>query len=109
MRVTCVFLMALVLAISVQAEELGRVALVQALKDAACGVKLMCVAAHPDDEDGASLAFTFEGGTDLAAGGFPPDHLREHMASATGVAVAYHTEGDARVAVRLSDAPWIGQ
>jgi hypothetical protein len=60
-------------------------------------------------EDGASLAFTFEGGTDLAAGGFPPDHLREHMASATGVAVAYRTEGDARVAVRLSDAPWIGQ
>jgi LmbE family N-acetylglucosaminyl deacetylase len=42
---------------AVRAEDLGRVALVQALKDAACPLRLMCVAAHPDDEDGASLAF----------------------------------------------------
>lgn len=39
------------------AEDLGRVALVQALKDAACPLTLMCVAAHPDDEDGATLAY----------------------------------------------------
>lgn len=51
------WLMCVALACPVLAEDLGRVALVQALKDAACGVRLMCVAAHPDDEDGASLAY----------------------------------------------------
>lgn len=44
-------------AVQAQTEDLGRVALVQALKDAACGARLMCVAAHPDDEDGATLAY----------------------------------------------------
>lgn len=39
------------------AQDLGRVALVQALKEAACPLRLMCVAAHPDDEDGATLAY----------------------------------------------------
>ena len=55
-------------------------------------------------QDGSSLEFVIDGGTDLAAGGFPPDHLREHMTTATPVSVAYHTEGDARIAVRLTDA-----
>ena len=36
--------------------ELGEVALHQALLDAGTDLRLMCVAAHPDDEDGASLA-----------------------------------------------------
>jgi hypothetical protein len=60
-------------------------------------------------EDGTSLEFTIDGGTDLAAGGFPPDHLREHMTTATPVSVTYHTEGDARVAVRLTDADLVGE
>lgn len=38
------------------AEGLGEVALRQALLDLDCGFRLMCVAAHPDDEDGATLA-----------------------------------------------------
>lgn len=45
------------LASMAHAEDLGRVALVQALKDATCPLTLMCVAAHPDDEDGATLAY----------------------------------------------------
>lgn len=58
MRYLLVLLM-LITALGARAEsdDLGRVALVQALKDAACGVRLMCVAAHPDDEDGATLAY----------------------------------------------------
>lgn len=36
--------------------ELGDVALHQALLDLNCTFSLMCVAAHPDDEDGATLA-----------------------------------------------------
>ena len=60
-------------------------------------------------EDGTSLEFTIEGGTDLSAGGFPPDHLHEHMATASGVAVAYRTDGDERIVVRLTDATWVGQ
>lgn len=36
--------------------ELGAVALRQALLDVGTDLRLMCVAAHPDDEDGASLA-----------------------------------------------------
>ena len=60
-------------------------------------------------EDGTSLEFAIEGGTDLSAGGFPPDHLREHMANASGVAVAYRTDGDERIVVRLTDATWVGQ
>lgn len=36
--------------------ELGDVALHQALLDLNTGASLMCVAAHPDDEDGATLA-----------------------------------------------------
>lgn len=55
-------------------------------------------------QDGSSLEFVIDGGTDLAAGGFPPDHLREHMTTVTPVSIAFHTEGDARIAVRLTDA-----
>lgn len=45
------------------------------------------------------------GRVDLSAGAFPPNHLREHMATASAVAVAY-TEADGdRVAIRLVDAP----
>jgi LmbE family N-acetylglucosaminyl deacetylase len=38
------------------AEELGLVAFHQALRDIGTDLRLMCVAAHPDDEDGATLA-----------------------------------------------------
>lgn len=55
-------------------------------------------------EDGRSLHLTISDGTDLGAGGFPPDHLREHMATASGVAVVYRTEGDTLVAIQLTDA-----
>ncbi|MBI3117684.1 MAG: PIG-L family deacetylase, partial [Candidatus Hydrogenedentes bacterium] len=37
--------------------ELGTVALAQSLKDLGNDFRLMCVAAHPDDEDGATLAY----------------------------------------------------
>ena len=37
--------------------RLGHVALHQALKDLGNDFRLMCVAAHPDDEDGATLAY----------------------------------------------------
>lgn len=36
--------------------DLGEVAFQQALKDVGTDLRLMCVAAHPDDEDGATLA-----------------------------------------------------
>ena len=39
------------------AQDLGEVALRQALKDLGNDFRLMCVAAHPDDEDGATLAY----------------------------------------------------
>ena len=60
-------------------------------------------------EDGTSLTFEVTYGTDLDAGGFPADHLREHMATASGVAVAYRREGNTLVAIRLSDAAWVGR
>ena len=37
--------------------ELGRVALHQALLDVGTDLRLMCVATHPDDEDGATLTY----------------------------------------------------
>ncbi|MEX2015245.1 MAG: PIG-L family deacetylase, partial [Candidatus Hydrogenedentales bacterium] len=37
-------------------DDLGEVAFQQALKDVGTDLRLMCVAAHPDDEDGATLA-----------------------------------------------------
>ncbi len=39
------------------AQELGEVAFQQAMKDLGNDFRLMCVAAHPDDEDGATLAY----------------------------------------------------
>jgi hypothetical protein len=60
-------------------------------------------------QDGTELAFAIEGGTDLAGGGWPPDHLQEHRATATGVAVVYRMDGERRVVTRLDDAPWIGR
>jgi hypothetical protein len=36
---------------------------------------------------------------------FPPGHLVEHQASAQPVRVWYQTDGGARVAIRLEDAP----
>ena len=59
-------------------------------------------------ETGDMLAFRI-GDLDLAEGAFPPNHLREHMATATPVTVTY-TGGDTdRLAVRLVDAPQAGQ
>jgi hypothetical protein len=55
-------------------------------------------------EDGRELRFVIDGGTDLGAGGFPADHLREHMTTVTGVEVAYRTEGEQRIATKLTDA-----
>lgn len=45
-----------ILATPAFAQDLGEVALRQALLDLGCGFRLLCVAAHPDDEDGATLA-----------------------------------------------------
>jgi hypothetical protein len=59
--------------------------------------------------DGTALDFEFSGGTDLSSGGFPPDHLFEHLATGVGVAVAYRTEDGRRIPVRLADAEWIGR
>jgi hypothetical protein len=58
-------------------------------------------------QDGESLGFTLHGPVALDGDAFPPDHLREHMATAEAIAVAYRTEGDARVVVRLTDASWL--
>ncbi len=58
--------------------------------------------------DGVTLDFAIEGGTDLSAGGFPPDHLQEHLALAEGVAVEYRVVDGRRIAVRLGDAAWVG-
>jgi LmbE family N-acetylglucosaminyl deacetylase len=43
--------------VMVAAPELGEVAWRQALLDLGNDLRLMCVAAHPDDEDGATLAY----------------------------------------------------
>jgi LmbE family N-acetylglucosaminyl deacetylase len=40
----------------IAAQELGEVAFRQAIRDLGNDLRLLCVAAHPDDEDGASLA-----------------------------------------------------
>jgi len=55
-------------------------------------------------ENGETLDFTIRGPVALDGDAFPPDHLREHMASAESIAVAYRTEGGLRVVVRLTDA-----
>jgi LmbE family N-acetylglucosaminyl deacetylase len=40
-----------------RAQELGEVAFQQAMKDLGNDFRMMCLAAHPDDEDGATLAY----------------------------------------------------
>jgi hypothetical protein len=60
-------------------------------------------------DDGTSLRFTVRDGPDLSSGGLPADHLREHMATGSGVAVAYRADGDTLVVLRLTDAPWVGR
>ena len=57
-------------------------------------------------ETGEMLTFRI-GALDLSSGAFPANHLREHMATASAVAVAYTDEDSEHVAVRLVDAPWV--
>lgn len=52
---------------------------------------------------GAELAFSI-GTLQLTDGGLPANHLREHMATASPVDVTFATQGDERIATRLSDA-----
>jgi hypothetical protein len=53
--------------------------------------------------DGQEMVFSV-GTLDLGDGAFPANHLREHMAVAEPVDVAYRSEGAALVAIRLTDA-----
>ena len=53
---------------------------------------------------GEMLTFRI-GPLDLSGGGFPANHLREHMATASTVAIAYTEVDGERVAIRLVDAP----
>ena len=55
-------------------------------------------------ETGDMVAFRI-GDLDLSQGAFPPNHLREHMATATPVTVTYTGSDSDRVAIRLVDAP----
>ena len=49
---------------------------------------------------------TFEvGAVSLAGGGFPANHLREHMATVSPVLVDYTDQDGQRIAIRLTDAP----
>lgn len=50
---SCLFFMTC----AARAQELGEVAFQQAMKDLGNDFRMMCVAAHPDDEDGATLAY----------------------------------------------------
>ena len=55
--VVCILCFALLVPASpAEQTELGEAALQQAILDQGTGLRLMCVAAHPDDEDGATLA-----------------------------------------------------
>ena len=58
------------------------------------------------DQDGLEVQYHV-GPLELDGGAFPASHLREHMALAQPVAVAYRLDGEARVATRLVDAPWL--
>lgn len=53
---------------------------------------------------GDTLSFRV-GTLDLSTGGFPANHLREHMATSIAVTVTYMEANGERVAVRLIDAP----
>ncbi|HYI23484.1 MAG TPA: hypothetical protein VEX62_12725 [Candidatus Limnocylindrales bacterium] len=50
------------------------------------------------------LAFTV-GRLDVANGGLPAPHLREHLVSGDPIQVWYRTENGAMVALRYEDAP----
>jgi len=56
--------------------------------------------------EGTELMFRV-GRLELDGGAFPAGHLREHMALAQAVAVAYREENGERVAYRLADATWL--
>ena len=56
--------------------------------------------------DGESLTFRV-GVVELDGGAFPAGHLREHMATAQPVAIAFTVVAGERVATRLVDAPWL--
>ncbi|MEX1173520.1 MAG: hypothetical protein WEG56_13015 [Chloroflexota bacterium] len=56
--------------------------------------------------EGEELLFRV-GPLELEGGAFPAGHLREHMALAQAVAVAYRLEDGERVAYRLADATWL--
>lgn len=45
------------------------------------------------------------GDVSLAGGGFPANHLREHMATVSPVAVDYVEQDGDFLAIRLTDAP----
>ena len=59
MKMVTTSLIAMILATSLPlfAQDLGEVAFRQSLLDLETDLRLMCVAAHPDDEDGATLAY----------------------------------------------------
>lgn len=57
-------------------------------------------------ETGDMLTFRI-GALDVSSGAFPANHLREHMAVVSAVAVAYTDADGALIAVRLVDAPWL--
>ena len=56
--------------------------------------------------EGTELVFRV-GPLELDGGAFPAGHLREHMALAQAVAVAYREVDGERVAFRLADATWL--
>lgn len=56
--------------------------------------------------EGTELVFRV-GALELDGGAFPAGHLREHMALAQAVAVAYREVDGERVAFRLADATWL--
>ena len=53
----------------------------------------------------AGVLLTFEIGELESGGGFPAVHLRDHLASASPIAVRYVTQGERLIVVRLADAP----
>ena len=56
--------------------------------------------------DGSVIMFRV-GPLDLSGGGFPAAHLREHMALAQPIAVAWVERDGQRVATKVVDATWL--
>lgn len=75
------------------------------------GVVIAVEAVSLGDVRGFTLRTTDGRSVDFALGmlenasQFPPSHLAEHQATSQPILVTYRDEGDARVAVRLDDAP----